>query len=522
MRALNAMTWRLPLRMESEALFNELGLMFALRAEEERRLTCRFYDSFDWRLYRADLLLCDEEGCWRLLSRSDGEELARARLRGAGSGSGARRLAQVPAGRLRDRLHDVLGVRALLPLADVRRGRREMALENGDAKIVVRLALDSWTIEGTVGQERLVRLEEVRGYCEEFVAAQDILIRLGLTGDTGMARIFHQALRAAGREPLDYSAKFQATLSPEMPAGQALRQIGAVLAGVMRQNEQGIIGDVDSEFLHDFRVSVRRLRAALGQFKGVLAEPVLAWLLAEFSWLGRLSGQARDLDVLLLREQAWSDLLPPDLRPGLKPFFASLARRRRREYLGLVQALGSERYRVIMHRWQEVLRGEAKEETAGPRAGRSTIRLARRVISRRWQRILNDGAVIDENSPPATLHRLRIQCKKLRYAMEFFRSVLPEEPCRALITQLKGLQDNLGAYNDLSVQEGVVRDYLAGLGKGSGDLRAAAAAAGGLLACLGQERLQVRREFAAAFAAFAGEDSARLLAAMLEDPAGSA
>ncbi|OQX20218.1 MAG: hypothetical protein BWK76_01900 [Desulfobulbaceae bacterium A2] len=503
--------------MSNETLFDELSAVFTLRRGAEQQQSCRFRDSFDWRLYRENLVLCDEGGFWRLLRRSDGEELARGRTRG--NGEGPRRPAQLAAGRLREQLEKLLGVRALLPLAGVRRSRQELAIENSDAKIVVRLLFDCWTIEGAVGEERLLRLEEMRGYGEEFAAVQAMLPRLGLVVAGGLEQLFVLALRAAGREPLDYSAKFQAALTPEMPAGHALRQIGAILLDIMRRNERGIIEDIDPEFLHDFRVAVRRTRAALGQFKGVLAPASLAWLLAEFSWLGRLSNGARDLDVLLHSEKAWSELLPPELRPGLHPFFVGLTRRRRGEYRQLVQALGSERYHELLRRWQEILRGEGREESTGPHAGRPTLRLARRIIERRWRRILTDGAVIDETSPPATLHQLRIQCKKLRYALEFFRSVLPDEACRELIIRLKHLQDNLGSYNDLSVQEGVVRQYLAGLGTKDKDI-AAAASAGGLLARLDQERQRLRQEFADAFAAFAGEVTTGLLRVLLGDASG--
>jgi len=505
------------LRLDNETLFDELTSAFILRHGEEQQQDCRFRDSFDWRLYREDLLLCDEGIQWRLVRRGDGEELARARVRG--NGDGPRRVSQLPPGRLRDRLEKLLDMRALLPLATVRRHRRELTIENDDVKTVVRLTLECWTIEGAVGEERLLRLEEMRGYGEEFAAVQAMLPRLGLGVAAGLEQVFALALRAVGREPLDYSAKFQAALMPEMASGHALRQIGAILLDTMHRNEQGIIADIDTEFLHDFRVAVRRTRAALGQFKGVLAPAVLEWLLAEFSWLGRLSNGARDLDVLLHSENAWGELLPSELRPGLHPFFTGLARQRRREYRQLVQALGSERYRELVRRWQEILRGEGGEAAAGPQAGRPTLRLARRVIKRRWRRILTDGAAIDETSPPATLHQLRIQGKKLRYALEFFRSVLPEAVCRDLIVRLKQLQDNLGRYNDLSVQEGVVRDYLAGLGTRDKDV-AAAAAAGGLLASLDRERLALRQEFATVFAAFAGEETTGLMTALLEDAAG--
>jgi CHAD domain-containing protein len=48
------------------------------------------------------------------------------------------------------------------------------------------------------------------------------------------------------------------------------------------------------------------------------------------------------------------------------------------------------------------------------------------------------------------LHSLRIETKKLRYALEFFREVLGSE-VKAVISTLKGLLDHLGALNDARV-----------------------------------------------------------------------
>jgi CHAD domain-containing protein len=54
-------------------------------------------------------------------------------------------------------------------------------------------------------------------------------------------------------------------------------------------------------------------------------------------------------------------------------------------------------------------------------------------------------------SDPASLHQLRIGCKKLRYAVEFFRSFLPKGVAKDALEALKELQDCLGSLNDAAV-----------------------------------------------------------------------
>ncbi len=68
----------------------------------------------------------------------------------------------------------------------------------------------------------------------------------------------------------------------------------------MRWNEAGLRADLDSEFLHDWRVAVRRTRCLLGQLKQVFPAGETRRLRSELGWLARLTGPLRDLDVFLL------------------------------------------------------------------------------------------------------------------------------------------------------------------------------------------------------------------------------
>jgi CHAD domain-containing protein len=62
------------------------------------------------------------------------------------------------------------------------------------------------------------------------------------------------------------------------------------------------------------------------------------------------------------------------------------------------------------------------------------------------------------------LHMLRITGKYLRYTLEFFREVLPDN-ASGLIRDVTAMQDQLGALHDADVAAGLARDYLAALSK---------------------------------------------------------
>ena len=63
------------------------------------------------------------------------------------------------------------------------------------------------------------------------------------------------------------------------------------------------------------------------------------------------------------------------------------------------------------------------------------------------------AAGYEASTPAEALHALRIDCKKLRYLLEFFSGILGKQATARLIVGMKQLQDNLGTFNDLSVQQ---------------------------------------------------------------------
>src|SRR3569833_2610444 len=105
----------------------------------------------------------------------------------------------------------------------------------------------------------------------------------------------------------------------ETRADGALTAILQRLFTQLNDNEVGVIAGNDPECLHDFRVTVSRTRSALGHIKKVLPAGIVADYRRRFTWLASISGPTRDLDVYLLRFDAFRDRLPVELRTALKP-----------------------------------------------------------------------------------------------------------------------------------------------------------------------------------------------------------
>ena len=85
-----------------------------------------------------------------------------------------------------------------------------------------------------------------------------------------------------------------------MPAAAAVAAVLTALLDTLEANVPGTIRDIDTEFLHDLRVAVRRTRSALKLAGDVLPGGWPRRFRPEFKWLGDLTTPTRDLDVYLL------------------------------------------------------------------------------------------------------------------------------------------------------------------------------------------------------------------------------
>ena len=499
--------WLLPAALEVDPLLADLGRAFSLSAEPPRRTVTTWFDTFDWRLYSRGILLYHDCTAWRLVNR-DMEEEEVAALDAPGRNDWGF-CEEFPVSRLRSLLEPLLAERRLLRLFSKETITVGARILNRDGKTVAQVMVETHQIAGSAPAFSTILLQGVRGYGRDFEEISDFLSNYGISEQVNPYFFFAQGVRSEGRSPLDYTAKFRPALRPEMTARQAMVAVYSDLLTAMRRNESGVIEDLDTEFLHDFRVAVRRTRSGLGQVRKVLPAGATDTFRKGFAWLGEITSPCRDLDVYLLEENRYRARLPDQLRPGLEPFFAELRSHRARARQRLVRQLRSRRYRELITAWQEFL--DRGEEGEGPKnSGVPVTWLVCRIIDRRLSRLLKSGRAIHPSSLDDEYHRLRIQGKKLRYILEFFSTLFPEEEMERAIKELKYLQDNLGTFNDLAVQQRELREYLAGLRSGSRRNLEQAAAIGGLLASLAQEQGRVRAEFAGRFAAFSRPESRAL------------
>ena len=458
-----------------------------------------YYDSFDWRLYAKDIT-CE-------FNRSKSASVLVLRNLDNGLVIVNTDIKEVPAFShqfqfepLRSTLAPILEMRALLPVCTLDYEIYHLNILNNDKKTVLRLILEEHEL-----LNNRVTVQTIKGYDKAAEHITDILTtQLGLT--PASRPLLLNALKLQGRKPNDYSSKLNVNLAPDMRADIAAKYIFSHLLKAIKDNEQGTIADTDSEFLHDFRVAVRRTRAGINQLKGVLPADISATYSEFFSWMGQITGLTRDLDVYLLNFAPYKSSLPASIRDDLDPLYEFLLAKQQKAQRELAKKLRSAKYLTTIYEWEQYLKAQAPLTPRAPNANLTIKQLADRRLWKNYKRVLREGNAINEQSPPEALHELRKSCKKLRYLMEFFQTLYPEQHIKHFIKNLKGLQEVLGNFQDLAVQENALK--LFGEEMLNNHVHANTLLAMGVLVQnLDALRGEARKDFTAKFATFKHEEN---------------
>jgi CHAD domain-containing protein/phage tail protein X len=460
-------------------LDSALASHFNVRAEPARTAEWTFYDTFDGRLYAAGVTLRHGDGQLALLDRATGAETARASVPDAPERLFDRDL---PAP-LRERLAAVIEMRVLTPLARVATRSRKLAVLNDDEKTVVRLS-----VLEPEGLRARVDALAVRGYDKDLARVERVLSRsLGLAETA--EPLVDEAIAATGALPAGTSSKLDVAFTRGQSAGAAAEAVLARTHAIVEANLPGTLADVDSEFLHDLRVAVRRARSLLRQLKAEFPELPLEHAREELKRIQQLTGEMRDLDVQLLDFHDYED------REALAPLHDVLVAHRARALTAMKRALTSKRTTAALQAWADL---RALPDTppielvAGERIGKV------------YRRMVRMGGEIADDSPHEALHDLRKVGKELRYLLEFFGGLFDPDEVKPMIKALKALQDVLGRFQDFEVQADTLRGLTADVGARPGGAEGLLAM-GALIDRLAREQHRARTEFGAQFAGFAAE-----------------
>jgi inorganic triphosphatase YgiF len=236
-------------------------------------------------------------------------------------------------------------------------------------------------------------------------------------------------------------------LEGDMTASEAFKVIARATLRHFSGNADAV-RNLDAEGVHQMRVGLRRLRAAISLFSKVLPRAGTGAVKRELKWLTGELAPAREVDVFI-RKQVEPITHDRALSRGGKAIKGEFDDKRAHAFARARRAASSERFRRLLVDTLEWI-----ESKPAPRADDADVRIdkfAANVLRHRVGKARKQGRHLDRLSPRAR-HKLRIRIKKIRYAVDFFQGLFPakreQRRLKRLSSHLKKIQGALGALND--------------------------------------------------------------------------
>ena len=439
--------------VSTESITDSLLSILPVRRDGIGRHRFTVLDTFDARLRRAGARLTHSgrrrDGAFTVAWQPCGERLAMFDL-----AEPPGFVWDVPPGPLHQGLAPIVGVRRILAQADAEAHGSQLEVLDDRRKTVARVRIQSGRVRRPASRRRweplptIVTLTGLRGYEETYRRLIPVIeSRPGITScPEGLYGVILDRAGATGVSTRTISL----SLAPTTRADIAARQIHRMLLEVLRANEAGVRADLDTEFLHDFRVALRRMRSLLGQLKHVFPPAVVEHFAEELSWIARLTGPARDIDVLTLAIRTTPSHVTATEFGELMAF---LQRTRQRARRPLLEAMDSRRYRRLLADWAAFVEQPPANAFGAPNAGAPVVEVVARRAWRLCRRLADHAEVIHRRSSAQQLHDLRITAKKLRYLIDITPGFYDPGDLERVVSALKRLQAVLGDFNDARVQE---------------------------------------------------------------------
>ena len=348
-----------------------------------------------------------------------------------------------------------LGANHLQPVFLIRVDRRT-ALLNPTPDCQVEVALDVGRVEagGRVQDFAELELELMKGpthalfdLARSMSAQTHLLVSSQSKADRGFALLANDAI-------LPLKAESRLDLSG-LTVSQALSAMVREGIGHILHNGALVSQDREVEALHQLRVALRRLRAALGLFKSLVADQAYIDVRSSLRSLSQTMGRARDLDVLIARVE---NLPQPSPR-----LLEALILDRGQAYDAVCRVLASHAYGqtlLSVMAWAETGDWRQSPWSQAGLLDQPVLNFADQALERLRRKIKKEGKDLATLAPEAQ-HGVRIRAKNLRYAMELFGSLYPDQATarRHLIEAVKLVQDRLGLMNDRAVGEQLLRAH---------------------------------------------------------------
>lgn len=425
---------------------------YTIAPGKTKELDDTYFDTPDWRVHHGGFTC-------RIRDKGDAAELTLKSMAAAVGSMRSRREMTEPLeagtaplaapGICGDTLRLLAGRCPVQPIFNLRTHRQTFILLDAEGTLA-EIAVDNTAIP--VGEAVPVRLARVEVEVDAKAVARarrfvDVLVAATDLAPAGTSK-FEAALVATGQAVTPSRPDLGSTeISARMTAAAVAYAVMRKHLGTFLANEAGTRLGQDIEALHDMRVATRRLRAAMSAF-ATFCPARLQPLRVQLGWVAALLGDVRDLDVQIERMAEWRAGFTETQSRALDGVEALLSARRAVARKRMLAALDSRRYESLIARFAATLR-RGPVRRFGP--GRTPIlAVAPDLVERRYRKLRRNGDQIDRKSLAGTYHLLRIDAKKLRYALEFVGPIYGK-PAADFVVRLTALQDLLGLHQDADV-----------------------------------------------------------------------
>ena len=458
---------------------------FAAGTPATRKLSSVYYDTPDFEFAKAGLTLRVRK-LGRQYVQTVKNESAGALASDRGEyeskiGSAKPDLQNIPDSKTRSQLQSIADGGRVEPFVEtkIRRTTRALKTQSGEH---IELALDSGEIRTLANGRSVVPVSEVELELKHgspislYQAARKLCHTAPLTITTESK--VERGLRALEGREIGAQKAGKTELADDCVAEEAFR---ATLNHCLRhiaRNTGAVAEARDPEGVHQIRVGLRRLRAALSAFGDAFRAPALEALRERAKTLADVFGETRELDVFALELLAPIEELSSK-PPGLPQLRLALDEIRRECWDRAAELVRSDEFTGFLldlavaiesRVWRDGANSEKFDEFLRPArslAAESLEKCLKRAI-RRARRLTE----LDTDQR----HRLRIELKRLRYTAEFFAPLFPGKAVSPFLDRLSKLQDLFGTLNDAATAAHILRRINEHAGARSGPERVEAAA----------------------------------------------
>jgi CHAD domain-containing protein/uncharacterized protein YjbK len=416
-----------------------------------------YLDTFDWSLMKNKLSLR-----YRI---SNGQAMYTLKSLGANEEGIAKRMetevpldgpvdgpAEVPAKRIHKLIDSLIFPRRLLEHIQVSTDRRRYQMLSPEgAEIELAFDASSFSLRGLHQKRRTQKLHEMEAEIHHGSAtaleslASSLLATFGYS-PSGASKFEVAVERFQLALPSKKTPeKLKVRLEDRLDV--AVRKILTYQFQRFREQLPGVRMDIDTEFVHQARVATRRMRSALRLFREAIPLSTVTYLGEELKWLGSKFGTVRDLDVFLLNLSRFRPQIkrfPPKKK---KAFENWIEKHRPAPLKALWEALESSRYKTFERRFTQFLRRPLPARPRLPLAVKPVREVAPLVITEKFEAAIQQGHKVLLKPKLKQFHVLRIQMKKLRYAIEFMAPAY-KGALTPFIERTVEIQDCLGELQD--------------------------------------------------------------------------